>query len=237
VVDTSDINLPFKCNGAIVNDSIVTFVDPASNGNYVKACKKRIPPNDPRGVCDPQNFGDSLFVLLKPPGPHEGFRTWYAITYEERNTRLDGNYQDLFVPDTTGIIGPCGDPNDPHTCPNLNNRCYNMTEFPVLATGGPTTNLEHVGVVPNPFRAHEAWDRPGGNELHFINLPVRATIKIYTAAGDLVTRLEHDDKVHDFEVWDLKNQNGRDVASGIYMYRVEDRNGPFTFQDRFIIIR
>jgi hypothetical protein len=238
VVDTSDVSLPFKCNGNVVNDSIVTFIDPDSNGNWVKVCRQRIPPNDPRGVCDPRGpRGDSVLVLLKPPGPHEGFRVWYAVTYEGRNLTADANYADLFVPDTTGIIGPCGDPSNPLTCPNLNNKCYNMTQLDVEPTGGPTANLEHVGVVPNPFRAHEAWDQPGQSELHFINLPARATIKIYTAAGDLVARLEHDDTVHDFERWNLKNQDGRDVASGIYMYRIESHIGSFNFQDRFIVIR
>jgi len=41
--------------------------------------------------------------------------------------------------------------------------------------------------------------------------------------------------VRDFERWDLKNQRGRNVASGIYMYRVE--SDAFEFQDRFIVIR
>ena len=47
--------------------------------------------------------------------------------------------------------------------------------------------------------------------------------------------LEHSDTVRDFERWDLKNQAGRDVSSGIYMYRVESQS--FAFQDRFVIIR
>ena len=105
----------------------------------------------------------------------------------------------------------------------------------MLVTGGPSPNLERIGVVPNPFRAAEAWDQPGGHEVHFINLPTHATIKIYTVAGDLVVQLQHDDPVRDFERWNLKNQNGLDVASGIYMYRVESAS--FTFQNRFIVVR
>ena len=126
-------------------------------------------------------------------------------------------------------------PGDTTTCPNLNNKCYNMVEAPVAATRGPTANLEKVGVVPNPYRAHESWDRAGGNELHFINLPAKAKIRVYTAAGDLVVELLHDDTVRDFAVWNLKNQSGQDVASGIYMFRVE--SDLFSFQDRFIVIR
>ena len=233
-VDTSDATtLPFKCDGQVAGDSIVTFVDPDSSGSFVKVCRRRLPPDDPRGAC--QSPGDSVMMLVPPPGPHDGFRTWYAITYELKNRTLDANYTDMFVPDTTGVIGPCADPADLSTCPNLNNKCYNLTAIEAEPTPGPTANLQRVGVVPNPFRSREAWDRPGANEIHFVNLPRQSVIRIYTAAGDLVAQLNHDDQVRDFERWNLKNQEGRDAASGIYMFRVE--SGQFSFQDRFIIIR
>jgi len=231
VVDTN--TLEFRCQGRVAGDSVVTFVDPDSNGNYVKVCKRL----DNSGRC--LSRGDSIFVLLPPPGPHDGFRIWYSITYEARNTN-DNNYLDLFVPgpyDTSGDYSKCGTYGDSTTCPrvNLNNKAANRMAFPVEVTAGPTPNLEHVGVVPNPYRAQEAWDQPGAHEIHFINLPVKATIKIYTVSGDLVTTLTHDDPVHDFERWNLKNQAGRDVASGIYMYRIESAS--LSFQNRFIVVR
>ena len=220
--------LAFKCHGLVVHDSVVTFIDPDSDGAYVKVCRKV----DRFDRC--LTKGDSVFKLVAPPGPHDGFQTWYAITYELRNTTADATYEEMFVPDSADDWARCGTRGDPRTCPNLNNKLYNITPNPVEPTAGPTANLLRVGVVPNPFREREAWDH-GENELHFINLPARATIKIYTVAGDLVAQLEHADTVRDFARWDLKNQNGRDVASGIYMYRIEA--GSFTFQDRFIIIR
>jgi hypothetical protein len=79
------------------------------------------------------------------------------------------------------------------------------------------------------------WDQPGQNEVHFIHLPTQAKIRIYTAAGDLVRELLHNDKVRDFERWDLKNDSGHAVASGIYMYRIE--SGLFHFQSRLVVIR
>jgi hypothetical protein len=92
-----------------------------------------------------------------------------------------------------------------------------------------------VSVVPNPFRAAEAWDQAGGNQVHFINLPEKARIRIYTAAGDLVREIVHDDSVRDFAIWDLKNGQGENVSSGIYVYRVE--SGVFSAQSRFVVIR
>jgi len=227
-----ETHLNFRCRGSIVHDSVVTFMDPDSVGNFVKVCRLRRPQEGVDGAC--LSIGDSVFVLKAPDGPHDGFRTWYAITYEARNSGLDATYEDLFVPDTTGQIGPCDDPLDKTTCPNLNHKALNIVG-PVSATGGPLPDPDRVAVVPNPYRAAEAWDQPGGSELHFVNLPPKATIKIYTVAGDLVAELVHDDVVSDFKRWDLKNKDGRDVASGVYIYRVEA--GSFDFQNRFVVIR
>jgi len=231
VVDTT--TLQFMCQGGIARDSVVTFVDPDSNGNYVKQCRLL----DALGRC--LSRGDSVIRLIAPPGPHDGFRTWYSITYEGLNL-LDNTYSDLFVPgpyDTSGNYALCGTYGDSTTCPriNLNSKNTNMIAAPIEPTGGPTPNLERVSVVPNPYRAHEAWDQSGDHEIHFINLPARSTIRVYTVAGDLVTTLQHDDPVRDFERWNLTNADGHAVASGIYLYRVEANQ--FTFQSRFVVVR
>ena len=204
-----------------LEDRIATFVDPESSGAFFKRCRR-----DTSGRC--YSPGDSVIVLVPPPGPHNGFRTWYSITYEQRNI-TSADYLDLFIPDTINCSNT-----DKRTCPNLNHKARNTTG-PVEPTPGPTENLLAVSVVPNPFRAAEAWDLSGGNEVHFINLPRQARILIYTVSGDLVNELTHDDPVKDFRRWDLKNGRGQDVASGIYMYRVVSEG--FTHQDRFIVIR
>jgi len=211
-----------KINGSTPLDQrVATFVDPDSSGNFVKRCRVI----DEFGRC--VSLRDSIWVLMTPPGPHNGFRTWYSITYEGRNIN-DNNYEDLFVKDPA-----CTNP-DTALCVNLNNKLANLTG-PVEPTAGPSENLQQVSVVPNPFRANEAWDTNGANEVHFINLPSEARIRIYTIAGDLVADLQHNDTVRDFARWDLKNGNGQDVVSGIYVYRVE--SGVFTHQSRFIVIR
>ena len=220
--------LPYVCNSTVVNDSILTFVDPDSNGRYIKVCRR---PGHEGGRCE--SPGDSILILVAPPGPHDGFLTWYSVTIERKNT-TDPDYEDLFVPDTLNNFARCSNPADRNTCPNLNNKLRNLAG-PVEPTSGPTQNLETVLAVPNPYRGSEVWDQPGQSEVHFINLPSTAKIKIYTAAGDLVRELNHNDKVRDFERWDLKNGAGQAVASGIYMYRVE--SSLFHFQSRLIIIR
>lgn len=237
-VDTT--TLEFRCGGQVVHDSVVTFIDADSAGNFVKECRVL----DRFGRC--LSIGDSVIRKIPPPGPHDGIRTWYSITYEARNA-AGSDYLDLYVPgrDTFDNYARCGVPGDSTTCPiiNLNHKQLNVSNGtrdnpfvqPVEPTRGPSQDLELVRVVPNPYRAQEAWDQPGQGEVHFINLPPSAKIRIYTAAGDLVATIDHNDTVRDFARWDLKNDRGQDVASGIYMYRVEaDR---FEFQHRFVVIR
>jgi hypothetical protein len=229
VVDTTNggTNPVFRCNGAVINDSVVTFVDSDSSGSFIKVC--RVVDHLDRCL----SLGDSVFKLVKPPGPHNGFKTWYSVTYELKNTTLDAPYDEMFIPDTLDNFARCSAP-DRDSCPNLNSKISNLTPQPVEATTGPESNLEQIVVVPNPFRAREAWDGTT-NEVHFTKLPSRATIKIFTISGDLVAELEHDDPIRDFERWDLRNQQGQDVASGIYMFRVESE--AFSFQHRFVVIR
>ena len=196
-----------------------------------------------------------MFRLVAPPGPHDGISTYYAITIEARNAGTAGTYEDLYVPgtepDTRNNYELCAS-HDPATCPrmNLNSKALNVTPTggkpSVEPTGGPTPDLETILVVPNPYRGEEVWDQPGAHEVHFIHLPQKATIKIFTVAGDLVAQLEHNDPVRDFERWNLKNGRGNDVASGIYIYRVESPkcdtcvppvNVAFSLQNRMIVIR
>jgi hypothetical protein len=247
VVDTTDPTLPFKCGDAIAHDSICTFVDPDSNGHYEKFCPE---------LLNNRCVKDSVFRLVAPPGPHDGIPTYYAVTIEAKNVGTAGTFEDLYVPgpdpDTRNNYELCLVPGDPSTCPrlNLNDKLSNLAPgtagVRLEPTGGPTPDLETILVVPNPYRASEVWDQPGVHEVHFINLPQKATIKIFTVAGDLVAELEHNDPVRDFEPWNLKNGKGNDVASGIYIYRIEspkcDTCVPpvavaFHFQSRMIVIR
>ena len=235
----------FICQGSAVHDNVVTFVDPDSSGNWVKVCKYPLP----NGGCAIP--GDSVFKLVAPPGPHDGFRTYYAITYEAHDGG-DPAYADLFVPDSSngsfalcdttgwGLIRARRDSTGAlyahmvNSCPNLNSKLNNLVG-PIEPSAGPAVNLEQVGVVPNPYRAREAWDPSGNGEIHFINLPEQSTIKIFTVSGDLVRVLNHNDPVRDFERWDLNSGAGKTVASGIYLYRVTAPS--FSFQNRFIVIR
>jgi hypothetical protein len=65
--------------------------------------------------------------------------------------------------------------------------------------------------------------------VHFINLPHKCTIRIFTIDGDLVREIEHDvpegypQSSH--ERWDVVTRNTQAVVSGIYYYSVESDFG------------
>lgn len=100
-----------------------------------------------------------------------------------------------------------------------------------------------VWVVPNPYRGSAAWDRPSvpgdpfRRHVDFCGLPqTRCTIRIYTVAGDLVARLDHDGSGGDGQAsWNLISRNGQDIESGIYLFTVDSPAGDYI--GRFVIIR
>jgi hypothetical protein len=175
------------------------------------------------------------FKLIAPPGPPDGYATYYTIVYGALDqTRRETS--DMFVPDTLGVYGPCNVPGDPTSCPNLNGKITNLMTKPVYVSAPPTTNVEGVVVVPNPYKQSERWDQPGVGRVQFRKLPAVATVKVFTIAGDLVQVLEKTDPLTDSIDWNLKNGQGNDVTSGIYLFHVISREG-YEQKGHFVIVR
>lgn len=88
------------------------------------------------------------------------------------------------------------------------------------------TDLEHLVVYPNPFRA----DRNARNRINFYLLPTRAEVQVFTLTGSLVWKMEKNNSDNQI-AWDLTNTEGRAVASGTYLYIVksdgQSRRGKF----------
>ena len=211
------------------NQPRATFVDPDSAGDIqrIQICR-RVDPNNPKRCAQL----DSVFALVSPPAPPDGFPAYYAIVYAADPGLVQGGFENSFVPDR----GHCSNPSDPTTCCNMNTLDLNLMTDPVFLTGPPTHDLERVIVVPNPYRGIDAWDTPGGHRIEFRNLPAQATVQIYTVAGDLLRVLDHDSTVSGVAQWDLKNERSQDIASGIYMYRVTTPTG-FEFKAHFVVVR
>jgi hypothetical protein len=84
--------------------------------------------------------------------------------------------------------------------------------------------LAMINIVPNPYYAYSAYE---ANQLDNIakitNLPEVCTIMIYTINGTLIRKYDKADPGTSLN-WDLKNQVGIPVASGIYLIHVNVPN-------------
>lgn len=95
--------------------------------------------------------------------------------------------------------------------------------FSVYALIGNSDNVVD-GAYPFPV----PWAPNSGNPLDgtlaggitFTNLPSQGTVGIYTLAGQLVRSLPIPSFAAQL-VWDVKTQNGRNVVSGVYLWRVQ----------------
>ncbi|HEX6990236.1 MAG TPA: T9SS type A sorting domain-containing protein, partial [Gemmatimonadales bacterium] len=84
-------------------------------------------------------------------------------------------------------------------------------------------DLDRVHTVPDPYYITNEYEQSTDIKiLKFVNLPDKATIRIYSSSGVLVDVLEHNSPAGDgTESWNLQNRNHQVVASGVYFYHIE----------------
>ncbi|MBU0519294.1 hypothetical protein KJ564_10205 [bacterium] len=137
----------------------------------------------------------------------------------------------------------------------LENRVYT---YP--GTTPAAANDMRVGVYPNPYRVAASWDGPGATQrmIWFQYLPAQAEIRIYTLAGDLVDTIHHDSGSYDGSdvdligsgsfgsrtsfsggehAWDLLNSNNQEIATGLYLYTVENLSNGNVKTGTFLVIK
>ncbi len=82
--------------------------------------------------------------------------------------------------------------------------------------------LLRIQPVPNPYYAYSEYEKDRlDTKVRIINLPEKATIKIFTVDGSLVKTIRKNDKLTAFIDWDLKNEKGILIGSGMYLMHVE----------------
>ncbi len=90
-------------------------------------------------------------------------------------------------------------------------------------------DMDDIRVVPNPYVVAASWEPSnpyangrGPRELHFINLPLNCTIRIFNIRGQLVQTLEHDAGITNGTViWDMQTKDLLDISYGVYVYHVD----------------
>lgn len=135
--------------------------------------------------------------------------------------------------------------------PELESSLTQSSKVAVPGTPTPET-VGKVAVVPNPYRGDIAyhtfnppWERPPSGRdwmeqdrrIQFINLPERCEIKIYTLSGDLVETIYHDNPNRGYEDWNLTSSVGQAIASGLYLFTVEDKRKGEVQVGKFVVIK
>jgi hypothetical protein len=116
--------------------------------------------------------------------------------------------------------------------PFLSNDIFEfITLKPKINTELAKSDLNKIRVVPNPYIVTNSWEPinlyntgRGERQIHFIRLPAKCTIKIFTVSGQLVTTLEHrhESKAQDgTESWNMLTKDNLDIAYGLYIYHIK----------------
>jgi hypothetical protein len=181
--------------------------------------------------------------------------TEYAYMYEDMGIQ---NYYPAYYSVTAFDYGfrenPVEAPGNWQVEPLESSYYENLTDPPLIPAPPENNGFDReIAVVPNPYRADrdydsvhwENWQRGVWSEhdrrIDFINLPDRCVIRIYTLDGDLVQRIEHPSgdvlASRSSEPWNLISRDIQAVASGIYLFSVEERPSGKTEVGKFVIIK
>lgn len=187
-------------------------------------------------------FGDEIDIRNIHPngklGPDEfawfdlnafnGFTYYYLVTSFDRGYTVRTSTQGLNKFDDCPLIQ-----GQPIPCP------ANLASVSTKLVA--QNDLRQIYAVPNPYRSgSSAFSTPNyhnfpDNKMRFVNVPADCKLRIYTPAGDLVWEFDNVGGTGNIP-WDTTNLAGREVSSGIYLYRVETPGGEGVF-GRIIIIR
>ena len=192
------------------------------------------------------------FVRLPEPVIIDGDTMYYKFT----NDNLLNGWQYVYA--VTAF--DTGDPIN-----NLESlESNNLINYQRVIPGTQVQSNAKVGVFPNPYRSAALWDGRGTDgpkerlrKLYFYNLPDRCSITIYTVAGEIVDRVEHDAATYDgsdiawyqnyasgdvvfpggMHGWDVVSEADQAIATGLYLYAVENKATGDIQKGKFIIIK
>jgi len=150
------------------------------------------------------------------------------ITYVDTDAQLGVGYYYVVTAYDTPKSTPWPGDATVTTLPSLESGMVNGNSEPAYPMAPTSDELDDIRVYPNPFKQHSGLLGSGeGSRLEIVNIPAACTIRIYTLAGDLVRKIEHDDGSGD-EAWGSRalgdyqvSKYLQFVAPGIYLVHVE----------------
>lgn len=176
--------------------------------------------------------------------------------YKFENTGILNGWPDKNVYAVTSF-----DTGDPATgLPSLeSSQLENRTAIVAGQTPADVQQEWTTGVYPNPYNARAKWDGFGVRDrmIWFYGLPDQSVIRIFTLAGELIKTIIHNASTYDGSdnatlkhlsgrntvfsggehAWDLITDYDQAVATGLYLYSIEDIQTGKMKTGRFLIIK
>lgn len=106
---------------------------------------------------------------------------------------------------------------------------YSITAGVISSLQPAALSLDNAYAYPNPYRPSK-----GHSKITFTKLTTAASIKIYTVSGELVRTVEKD-STNDAISWDVLNESGQKIASGLYIYIIT--SGSMSKSGKLIVIK
>lgn len=167
-----------------------------------------------------------------------GFTYYYVVTCFDRGYfrgQTQFNKTDNFICDED-LANP-EDPDNPVPCESVSKV--------ITVTVSAGTDMKLIFAVPNPYRTgtsaetHPFYHNYPDRSIKFFNVPKEADIKIYTVSGDLIWEAHHSSPTGENGIlsWDVKNQRGQEVGSGVYLYRCKNSADGSDAYGKIVVIR
>jgi hypothetical protein len=82
--------------------------------------------------------------------------------------------------------------------------------------------MDRIHAVPNPYYAYAAYEQNRlDSRIRIVGLPAKATISIYSLDGILIRRIPKDNAAVAYAEWDVRNDKGLPISSGMYLIHVQ----------------
>lgn len=178
---------------------------------------------DPGGGGQRNNFGQAVEAKVTPNGQEDFWNASFAALDSDGDGKTNG--QELGDPNGTwrpgqpdpGIFNSVSNPGD-----RLSTDVTDITELP--------SSYRLLNNYPNPFNPTTkiAFELPQSENV---------SLKIYNINGELIRTVTNENLPagHFEKVWDGKNDFGKEVSSGIYIYRLTA--GKFDRSARMVLMK
>ena len=175
---------------------------------------------------------DASCFSTRPASDGQGVRVVFESNCDLVGTNVDGNLE-LFSLSQIGLVQIT----ETTSCSNLN---------PSVSDDGAwiayDADCNPVGMNVDGSVEIYLTDGAGGTSQLTSEEFCDSLVPSINAAGDLVAIVQHNDPTSGAAAWNLRNDSGQDVVSGIYMYKITapptatNPNG-FQFAYHFVVVR